>query len=156
MTGKYFTINRTRQYGKTTTLTALRKVLSKDDIVVYLDFQGIGKSGFDTEEKFVQEFCRLTWNRRRIDSGISLEVLDILRKWKDEKQPVVRLGELFDLLGEWCEQSEKDIVLIIDEVDSATNNQVFLDFLAQLRDKYISRDRIEKESEHLSQSFSQV
>ena len=139
MTGKYFTINRTRQYGKTTTLTALRKVLSKDDIVVYLDFQGIGKSGFDTEEKFVQEFCRLTWNRRRIDSGISLEVLDILRKWKDEKQPVVRLGELFDLLGEWCEQSEKDIVLIIDEVDSATNNQVFLDFLAQLRDRYIAR-----------------
>ena len=33
-----------------------------------------------------------------------------------------------------------DIVLIIDEVDSATNNQVFLDFLAQLREGYIRRD----------------
>ena len=139
--GKYFTINRARQYGKTTTLTALRKSLNKDGIVLYLDFQGIGKSGFDTEEKFVQEFSRLTWNRRRIDKGLSQEVLDTLKLWKDEKEPVVRLGELFDLLGEWCENSEKSIVLIIDEVDSATNNQVFLDFLAQLREKYISRDR---------------
>ena len=139
--GKYFTINRARQYGKTTTLTALRKTLCKDDTVLYLDFQGIGKSGFDTEEKFVQEFSRLTWNRRKIDRGISEEVLDTLAVWKDEKEPAVRLGEMFDLLGEWCEQSERDIVLIIDEVDSATNNQVFLDFLAQLREKYISRDR---------------
>ena len=35
-------------------------------------------------------------------------------------------------------KADKGIVLIIDEVDSATNNQVFLDFLAQLRDGYIS------------------
>ncbi|MBP1591220.1 MAG: 9-O-acetyl-N-acetylneuraminate esterase, partial [Oscillospiraceae bacterium] len=32
------------------------------------------------------------------------------------------------------------VVLMIDEVDSASNNQVFLDFLAQLRDGYISRN----------------
>ena len=31
-------------------------------------------------------------------------------------------------------------MLLIDEVDSASNNQVFLDFLAQLRDGYIARD----------------
>ena len=47
---------------------------------------------------------------------------------------------MFDLLAEWCEQSERGIVLIIDEVDSATNNQVFLDFLAQLREGYIGWD----------------
>ena len=29
---------------------------------------------------------------------------------------------------------------MIDEVDSASNNQVFLDFLAQLRAQYIERD----------------
>ena len=29
---------------------------------------------------------------------------------------------------------------MIDEVDSASNNQVFLDFLAQLRAQYIDRD----------------
>lgn len=35
--------------------------------------------------------------------------------------------------------SDKPIVLIIDEVDSATNNQVFLDFLALLRGYYLHR-----------------
>lgn len=30
--------------------------------------------------------------------------------------------------------------MIIDEVDSATNNQVFLDFLAQLRSYYLARE----------------
>lgn len=34
------------------------------------------------------------------------------------------------------------MVLLIDEVDSATNNQVFLDFLAQLRAGYIDRDEL--------------
>ena len=139
--GKYFCINRARQYGKTTTLTALKNTLSEEYTVIYLDFQGIGSSGFETEEKFVQEFSRLTWNRRNIDHGIPERVLDSLKSWKNEKEPVVRLGELFDLLLEWCEDSDQGIVLIIDEVDSATNNQVFLDFLAQLRDGYISRDR---------------
>ena len=40
--GKYFTINRARQYGKTTTLYALRKTLADDYTVISLDFQGVG------------------------------------------------------------------------------------------------------------------
>lgn len=36
--GKYFTINRARQYGKTTTLMALEKYLQKDYLVVSMDF----------------------------------------------------------------------------------------------------------------------
>ncbi|MBR1743236.1 MAG: AAA-like domain-containing protein, partial [Lachnospiraceae bacterium] len=107
----------------------------------FLDFQGIGKSGFSTEEKFVQEFCRLVWNRRRIDSGLTDVFLEIMHDWKDRKEPDIRLGALFDALSDWCEKADKGIVVFIDEVDSATNNQVFLDFLAQLRDKYISRDK---------------
>ena len=31
---------------------------------------------------------------------------------------------------------------MIDEVDSSTNNQVFLDFLAQIRSAYLERDEI--------------
>ena len=41
---------------------------------------------------------------------------------------------------EWCDDSKKPVVLFIDAVDSAANNQVFLDFLAQFRDGYIHRD----------------
>lgn len=32
-------------------------------------------------------------------------------------------------------------MLVIDEIDTASNNQVFLDFLAQLRAAYLDRDR---------------
>ena len=138
--GDYFTINRARQYGKTTTITALKKTLAKDYTVLSLDFQGIGKAGFSTEEKFVQEFSRLAWNRRKSAPGMPDNVINRIQKWKESEEPKARLGELFDALTEWCEQSDKEIVLIIDEVDSATNNQVFLDFLAQLRDAYISRE----------------
>ena len=37
--GQYFTINRARQYGKTTTLRALEEFLQKEYTVVSLDFQ---------------------------------------------------------------------------------------------------------------------
>lgn len=51
-----------------------------------------------------------------------------------------RLQRLFEYLGDICTVANKQIVLMIDEVDSASNNQVFLDFLAQLRAYYIDRD----------------
>ncbi|MFI3213782.1 MAG: hypothetical protein R3Y24_10605, partial [Eubacteriales bacterium] len=51
------------------------------------------------------------------------------------------LSSLFKVLREWCELSAAPIVLIIDEVDSATNNQVFLDFLSQLRFFYLQRQK---------------
>ena len=139
--GKYFTINRARQYGKTTTLVELKKALSAEYDVLFLDFQNIGKSGYSSEEIFVQEFCRILWNRRKIDSAEMDSIIYDIEKWKDSEKPRVRLGELFDTLIKWCENAKRDIVLIIDEVDTAANNQVFLDFLAQLREKYISRDR---------------
>ncbi len=138
--GKYFTINRARQYGKTTTLNALKNALRDDYTVLSLDFQGIGRAGFSTEETFVQEFCRLIWNRRSTLRTIPEETLRRVGRWKENDAQGVRLGELFDLLSDWCGQSEKPVVLMIDEVDSASNNQVFMDFLAQLRDQYISRD----------------
>ena len=55
--GEYFTINRARQYGKTTTITALRKILVEEYSVLSLDFQGIGKAGFSTEENSYRSFA---------------------------------------------------------------------------------------------------
>ena len=49
--------------------------------------------------------------------------------------------DLFAVLRELCEESQKPVVLIIDEVDSASNNQVFLDFLGQLRRYYLNRQK---------------
>ena len=51
--GKYFTINRARQYGKTTTLRALAEMLRDEYYVVLLDFQT-----FDNEKFSVLLFAQ--------------------------------------------------------------------------------------------------
>ena len=51
------------------------------------------------------------------------------------------LKELFTGLSKMCAGTQKPIVLMIDEVDSASNNQVFIDFLAQLRGYYLAREK---------------
>lgn len=51
--GAYFTINRARQYGKTTTLRALGRYLQSDYYVVAMDFQTFGADEFVDENVFV-------------------------------------------------------------------------------------------------------
>lgn len=64
-------------------------------------------------------------------------MLDFVRE-----NPNSGLSELFECLSVLCEMSSRPVVLMIDEVDSASNNQVFIDFLGQLRSYYLKRDRI--------------
>jgi len=52
--GKYFTINRGRQYGKTTTIGMLRKRLTEDYICISISFQYSDKKMFADEEGFCQ------------------------------------------------------------------------------------------------------
>ena len=56
--GMYFTINRGRQYGKTTTLEALESYLADSYIVINLDFQFLSSDDFETERTFTQAFIR--------------------------------------------------------------------------------------------------
>jgi hypothetical protein len=53
----------------------------------------------------------------------------------------VKLNDIFRIFDKWCKENPKQIILIIDEVDTATNNQVFLDFLGKLRSNYLKRER---------------
>ncbi len=138
--GKYFTINRARQYGKTTTLNELRKKLNDKYSVISLDFQGIGADGFRDEAAFVAAFCRLILREERFGTEIPPKIAGKLEDFVSRKQNKARLTELFDLFIEWFDCSDRALVLMIDEVDSASNNQVFLDFLAQLRESYMNRE----------------
>lgn len=138
--GKYFTINRARQYGKTTTLAALQRVLINEYVVLNLSFARVTKANFRTEQSFVKSFCRLFKKNPILYRSIPEQIKEQFEDYLNRKEEKAEMDELFLTLGEWCEISEKPIVLFIDEVDSATNNQVFLDFLSLLRDGYISRD----------------
>ena len=54
--GSYFIINKGRQYGKTTTLSALEKYLKDDYLVLSLDFQEIGTEDFADASTFAKVF----------------------------------------------------------------------------------------------------
>ena len=139
--GNYFTINRARQYGKTTTLNALRKALANEYLVLSLDFQGIGNGVFESESTFSQGFARLLLDLNEFeDVPVPEETLNMLNTLNESEPDRVKMDDLFRILKRWMKKSDIPIVLIIDEIDSASNNQVFLDFLAQLRDGYIRRD----------------
>ncbi len=140
--GDYFTINRARQYGKTTTLKALADFLEKDYMVISLDFQILGASKFRNENIFSLAFANLFV--RAMESvqkhSAATQAVCALKQALQENREELELFELFEYLSGICSKAEKPVVLLIDEVDSASNNQVFLDFLAQLRGYYIDRD----------------
>lgn len=137
---KYFVINRGRQYGKTTTLSALRKYLSKDYVVFSLDFQLMGTEDFADEVSFSSSFINsVLLSLKRMDIADKESLIGYLQEKKNCSYKY-GLAELFKSLSGICGNCSRPIVLMIDEVDSASNNQVFIDFLAQLRGYYLNRE----------------
>ena len=140
--GDYFCVNRARQYGKTTTLAALEDALEDDFAVAGLDFQALSHADFATEGHFAGAFAREVLDRA--DYG-ALALPDAaaarLARLRDARPADIRLSDLFASLVRWNRESPRPVVLVIDEVDSATNNQVFLDFLARLRLQYLEREK---------------
>lgn len=130
--GKYFTINRARQYGKTTTLSMLRRTLSKDYLVIQISFEGLGYESFRNSEAFCKDFLSLIFMALSFTDS-SVEYKD---QWKsNEIKDFLQLGNHITNL---CR--DKKVVLMIDEVDKTSNNQIFLQFLALLRNKYLLRE----------------
>lgn len=134
--GKYFIINRGRQYGKTTTLRALEEYLKDEYLAVSLDFQGISTEEYRDEYTFTKVFAQMfTATLKR--QGIAVK--DICNELLESQEQRKTLSELFTCLSRICAACSRPIVLMIDEVDSASNNQVFIDFLAQLRQYYLNK-----------------
>ena len=143
--GEYFAINRARQYGKTTTLRGLSRFLQKEYLVADMDFQTFGDAKFKNENVFSLAFARVFIRvLKRKENTFSERMQEIIREMEEilrRKDENFELQELFEYVSDICGAATAPVVLIIDEVDSATNNQVFLDFLSQLRAYYIDRDQ---------------
>ncbi|MCD8015443.1 MAG: AAA-like domain-containing protein [Lachnospiraceae bacterium] len=140
--GDYFSINRARQYGKTTILHALTEYLKDNYLVISLDFQKMTAKDFSDEPSFVRGLAREIHKATRYLPRVSSEYVEIMRKiaTATATDQATGMTDIFDHFSDWCRESVKPIVLLIDEVDTASNNQVFLDFLALLRAYYLDRD----------------
>jgi hypothetical protein len=130
--GQYFTINRARQYGKTTTLFLLERKLREDYLVLSLSFEAA--------DEYFESLTSLA-------EGLVLDIGECLREQNvaektvndwisplSEKFPMRSLGMKITSL---CKSCGKKIVLMIDEVDKSSDNQIFLSFLGLLREKYL-------------------
>ena len=134
--GFYFTINRARQYGKTTTIRFLEEYLKAEYIVIMTSFEGIGEVIFQNEKKFNENFIDTIAQILKEEKVAQ----SLIEQW-ERKEGVDSLKLLGDKITAMCTDAQKPIVLIIDEVDKSCNHKLFLDFLGMLRTKYLMRDR---------------
>ncbi len=140
--GKYFIINRGRQYGKTTTLRLLAEFLKDDYVILSMDFQMMSSANFADEQTFVISFMayvkRVLSAKKDTIENLDTEAFQNLLSLKKEER--ISMDKMFCALSGICQIAKKPVVLMIDEVDSASNYRVFLDFLAMLRGYYLDRE----------------
>jgi hypothetical protein len=132
--GEYFTINRARQYGKTTTLYMIWRRLSERFIVVPMSFEGLGDTPFESEEAFVRTFSNLMLrylSSQKVDDALA-------GIWQNNTAK--SMDDLALLITDFCRKAPKPVVVTIDEVDKSSDNQLFLNFLGMLRNRYLERD----------------
>jgi hypothetical protein len=135
--GEYFTINRPRQYGKTTILYLLGQRLGKDKDYLPIDvsFEGIDTPTYEKHERFIRTVLNIL--SQHAEFLQEKDLVALIRANKDIRD-FERLGAFFT---EMILKSGRKVVLMIDEVDKAANNQLFLDFLGMLRAKYLRRNQ---------------
>ena len=143
--GEYITINRGRQYGKTTTLYHLAQRLSKDYVVFSISFECMGESEFKTNDSLAFAFTDalrsaiVNEETVNVDDVVKNAIFEAVNNAKDDKiKPTI----LSDLIISINKKSTKPIVLIIDEVDNASNYESFIEMLRMLRNKYLKRMQV--------------
>ena len=133
-TGKYFTINRARQFGKTTTLQMIWRRLSDRYVIIPLSFEGVADEMFESHATFARLFVKKMADRlERICPDCAFANV-----WKNST--ATNLDELSFVITQFTTQCPKPVVLTIDEVDKSSDNQLYLSFLGMLRNKYLQRN----------------
>lgn len=134
--GEYFTINKPRQYGKTTTLYLLDRELKKkeDYFVIRISFEGMGDERFKSEKSFIEGF--FIQLKRVFILNKEDEMLRLLK----ENKNISHIDEFGMFITELIMLSNKKVVLLIDEIDKNSDNQLFLNFLGLLRTKYLMQN----------------
>jgi AAA-like domain len=133
--GKYFTINRPRQYGKTTMLFRLANALKQtgEYVVFRISFEGVGDTVFENESTLTQMFFRrLAKYMQNHDKNLAAYI-------QAASLHLDGMGTLSQAITDLVIYSGKKVVVFIDEVDKSSNNQLFISFLGMLRDKYLER-----------------
>ena len=141
--GDYFCINAGRQYGKTTTLYALRNALAADYEVYAISFEGLADASYATEAHLAFAMLQLfQMDAMKKICSVSKPVQELVSNAFDkyEVSSQIELGKFSILLSRMCKAATRPLVLIIDEVDQASNHDSFVRILGLLRAKFLDRE----------------
>ena len=101
--------------------------------VLKISFEGLTREHFKKEAGFCKGFVKL------VDRYLLFNKEEELHQTLvQEGQKVLNLGGLDNIITTLTLSTQKRIVLLIDEVDKSSNNDLFLDFLGILRSKYLN------------------
>lgn len=137
--GEYFTINRPRQFGKTTVLGELANQLNGDNqyLALNISFEDIDTETYQYQERFIRAFLYILMIE--FEAMALLEQAAFVQQHLDQVTDMLTLSHFITQLVHNA-PLDKAVVLFIDEVDKSSNNQLFLDFLGTLRKKYLRRN----------------
>lgn len=129
---EYFTIDRARQYGKTTILYLLKEQLKERCVVLSISFEG--KEEYFTSLQNFAEGLNISFYK-----ALSKSHPELAEIFQDRIGQILAMEEIGDRMTMLCEQAGKPVILMVDEVDKAADHQVFLTFLGILRERYLRR-----------------
>lgn len=133
--GDYFTINRPRQYGKTTLLSSTEEILknSEEYFPIFLTFENIDEGLNIGETTLAKSFIdKISQNLVKTYPNLQLQLEEIAGE-------TISMLVLSNSITKVVNLIDKKIILLIDEVDASSNYIPFLKFLAVLRAKYLDR-----------------
>ena len=134
---KYFILHAPRQTGKTSTMINFARQLNEEGkfTALYVNIESAQALRGDVEKSLpviIQEFS----TRIREQFPTQTTFFEIFKDLKNESVPAGSLLTTF--LSRWCAQSEKPIILFIDEIDSLVGDTL-ISVLRQLRSGYDKR-----------------
>ncbi len=140
--GDYFTVNRARQYGKTTMLNALKRRIEDEYTVFLISFEGMEEEVFADTGSFCLRLVGLLYDTVEFKevAGIPEDIREEMCRISSGNSGKMNFRLLTNLLLRICQRADRPVVLMIDEVDQSGNYQVFTTFLGVLRDMYLKRD----------------
>ena len=138
--GHYFCINRGRQYGKTTTIKALKTFLEEEGYAVFsLSFEGKDSSFYSSLGTLCYNCIMLMNDCLDFEEvkNLSSESVELIKHAYTNGESSMTDRE-FGLLINKVTKKDPKIILIIDEVDQAGDHDEFIKFLGTLRALYLN------------------
>ncbi len=140
--GKYFTITRARQFGKSTSLNWIYNNLSDRYLVIPASFEKYSEDSWNDDDSFCKYFCT-----KIIDACVRENDKSVISFWQEAKKTQkFDFDQLSQKITDFCQKCGRKVVLTIDEVDKASNNEVFVRFLGMLRNMYLDREKFSDET----------